>query len=488
MSVLTALARLRAAEAGRAQPVATVRHCHLHDRPLVVVPLRLAGEAAAPLAAMVGTRPDEPSFFAVPQPRNRDLRFAFAAELAGVIVPYLESFQADAETVTNRAGEERERCLDAPQVLVPNRAGAGFLRLLGRSTRFRRPDGDFPVDPSVPLLGRWLTWLADKADYPGSAVLPAMTDLLALHWATGQSALEDGNLAALMGWIDPPDGMTGAEAAALAEDPALWPPAGPATDPGFDNGLLAPAVSAYDREPGADTAERVRELLRGQVEPTWRLMWRAVELLRELPEAASVPDRWLRDRESYSAFAQSIPDGLPQARRDSAVAAAVRLDRMERAQADYEAQRAFDDPLVMAEARLAGDAFGGVVVWCDAERLDESGKRARPRPYVRVRTEDPLRVSVGGVVNNADRPAQKAMVVELTGNEVLLELTSGMGGGRTPKPGSVPEVGDRVCFASFETGRFGQSRFPEKDETPWTHGGPPEEYVPTEQDAREEWE
>jgi hypothetical protein len=29
--------------------------------------------------------------------------------------------------------------------------------------------------------------------------------------------------------------------------------------------------------------------------------------------------------------------------------------------------------------------------------------------------------------------------------------------------------------------------FPPREETPWTHGGPPVEYQPTDEDAHEEW-
>ena len=84
MSTLTSLARAEAVPAGRAQPIAAVRHVHVHDRPLVLIPLTLAGEANAPLAAMVGDYPDSARLLVVAQPRNRDQRFAFAAELASV--------------------------------------------------------------------------------------------------------------------------------------------------------------------------------------------------------------------------------------------------------------------------------------------------------------------------------------------------------------------------------------------------------------------
>ncbi|WP_460370401.1 hypothetical protein, partial [Actinocorallia lasiicapitis] len=327
MSLISALARMEALATGRAQPLATRRHFRLADEPLVVIPLKLAGEAAAPLAAMVGTARHEPRLILAPQPRNRDQRFALFGELGDVLLKEIAAKQAGTETIEKK-DESHERFLDAPQVLVPNRPGMEFLRLMGRSTRFRQTGGEWAVPEAVPLLGRWLTWFADRADYPGSSVLCAMTDLLASHWATGQSALEDGNLTALLGWIDPPPGMSGPQAARAAEDPLLHPPAGPATDPSFDNEVLAPLIASYDSAvegPGRDHAEeRIRKAVLTQLEPVWELMWRGVDLLRALPEAASVPRRFEGDRESFSRFEASMEEGLPQARRDGAVAAARR--------------------------------------------------------------------------------------------------------------------------------------------------------------------
>ena len=70
--------------------------------------------------------------------------------------------------------------------------------------------------------------------------------------------------------------------------------------------------------------------------------------------------RWDSDRDAYSAFVQQLADGgPPQPRRDGAVAAAARLQRLENAATRYAVQRAFDDPLVMAEYRLTGNAFAG---------------------------------------------------------------------------------------------------------------------------------
>ncbi|GAA2371375.1 hypothetical protein GCM10010404_28260 [Nonomuraea africana] len=481
MSILTSLARLRAIKEGVAQPTATVRHCHLGRRPMVFVPLKLSGEAAAPLAVMLGTDHDAPELLVVAQPRNRDLRFAFTAELARVLLPYVESFLGDSETVEKKNADPYQRALDAPQLLLPNPSGVAFTRLLGRSTRFRRPDGPYPVPPEVPLLGRWLTYFAERAAYPSSSLTLTATEELGRHWASGQSGLEDANLAALLGWIAPPPGRTGPQAAQEAEDPLIWPPAGPATDPGFDAEVLAPAIES-------GTVERVTEALRTQLAPTWRLMWQAVDLLRALPEGASVAGRWESDRGSFSMMAEQVAEGAPpQARRDGAVAAAARLARMERAQAAFEVQRAYDDPLVMAEYRLTGEAFAGEVIETDPEHTEGEGRSRKLRPVVLIKTDDPVRLAPGATLGTPDRRGQAAQLVDVHDGLVTLKITKGMGRGRTPAPGSVPEPGERVTYTSLTDDFQGSPALPDRDATPWTHGGPPQEYVPTDEDAQEEW-
>jgi hypothetical protein len=499
MSTLMSLARARAAERGRAELACTVRHCHISDRPLVFVPLGLAGEACAPLAAMAGDHPEHPHLLVVAQPRNRDQRFAFAAELASVILPYLGGFCGAAETVPAAPGREaRTRYADAPQLLVPSPAGVAFTALLGRSTRFRRTDGPHPVPELVPALGRWLTYFAERAEIPGSSLLLAATSALGMHWATGQSPAEDLNLAALLGWIDPPAGLTGPQAAAAAENPLDWPPAGPVTDPTFDNEILGPLMTACDRAAASgdpDAQRRVRaalaRALHTQLEPAWRLMWQAVRLLRTMPPGAHVAARWDTDKDAFTGHVTHLREGgPPQPRRDSAVAAARRLARLEYLQASYAAQRAFDDPLVMAEHRLTGEAFAGPVTAADPTRLDTSGRRRRLRPHITVTTRDPVQAGEGAALTSPARPGQQARVLSVDPGQftrVRLELSGGMGRALVPAPGSVPEVGETVCYAAFSDTYQPPPALPSAEDTPWTHGGPPAAYVPSDEDAQEAW-
>jgi len=532
VTLLTAFARAEAAAAGRAQRIRTVRHVHLSRRPLVVIPLQLAGEACAPLAVMLGDDPDKPRTLTVYEPRDRARRFEFAADLAEVILGHLDGYlppddpDVHAGTPTQGAPAQGapaqgaptqgaptpgapiqgapalEPLPDAPQLLVPNPNAAAFLRLLGRSTRLRRTDGEHAVRPTVPLLGRWLTHYGERAEVPGSALLLAMTTALAEHWATGQSDLEDANLAALLGWVDPPDGLTGQQAARLAEDPVRCPPAGPVTDPTFDNEVLEgrmaairDATEAGDGPALARAQAAMDAALHSQLAPTWDLMWRAHALLAELPEAAHAQRRWKDDRRSFTAQAAWLREGgAPQPRRDSAVAAAKRLARLEREQQRLAVERAHDDPLVMAEYRLTGEAFAGTVVDADLTRLDTDGKKPKLRPWLIVQTTDAVIVEPDAVLANPAFPGQAAKVIEVADASrepgrtlVTLELSGGMGRALTAPPGSTPARGDAVTYTTLRDDFQPAPQFPSREETPWTHGGPPPEYVPTDDDAQEAW-
>ncbi|MFJ2675165.1 hypothetical protein [Streptomyces sp. NPDC087525] len=533
MSLINTLARLEAVESGRARPLATVRHRRISDEPLVLVPLTTAGEAGAPLGALVGTDRDAPRLLTVAQPRDRDLRFAFLGELAEAVLPYLDGYadviepaersETDPET-GKRVKVEAELCVDAPQLIVPSRPGIDFVRLLGRSMRFRRtaeddPDTPYPAPPRVPLLGRWLTHYGERARVPGSSLLLAATDLLNRHWATGQSSLEDQHLGALLAWIDPPEGASGAEAALRAEldrdrgGQLCCPPAGPATDPAFDNRLLAPAIEGYDRArqalaaaedgPGAEeqlarltAAEReIRELLAGVMRPTWDAVWRGLDLLRTLPEGARVTDRWTRDRWSFTGHRDRVRAGEPpQPRRDDAVTAARKLASRETAQAQLEAQEALDDPLVFAGRRLSGEAFLSEVT--EVVMAYSESKRPSPRPLLTVRTDDRPHLEAGTkVFRSLDGKPQSAEFVRSSADGadgtdgtdgtdrtdgtdsaegvLVLRLTDRMGRGKEPAPGSVPEKGDRIAWTLFEHDQRGGPKLPDAEETPWTHGGPP---------------
>jgi hypothetical protein len=495
MTVLTSLARIHASRNDVAQRLTTVRHLHISDEPLVFVPLSMAGEAHAPLAVMIGTQPDQPQLLTVAQPRNRDQQISFAHQLARIFTAYI--MPRTNRRVPLRAGSSGPpyRCVDAPQVWIPNRAGIDFIRVLGRSTRFRPITGDWAVPPNIPAMGKWLTFLADRVEYAGSSMLLAATDALSMHWATGQSPEEDQHLPALLSWIAPPADQTGREAARQCENPLTVPPAGPATDPSFDNGVLEELLAGFHEAANPAAAriaeDKIRKELHKQLRGTWERMWQAIGLLRDpmLPAGGHVQARWARDLDAFTNAADWIattPGAQPK--RDSAVYAARRLYWLERAQQQYDAERAFDDPMVMAEARMAGEAFVGTVVAAEPNRRIGRGLR----PLITITTTDAVSLTEGeSGLRRPELLAQKATIVSVTRDAgsmlIELELREGMGAGSQPRPGTVPALGDTVCYSLFNDDFRRAPTLPSKEDTPWTHGGPPEPYLPTPQDAQEAW-
>ena len=121
--MLSALAHVEAMETMEAVHQTEFRHRRLSGRPLVIIPLTMAGEAGAPLAAMVGTAKRDMTLLVVPQPRNRDQRFTFAADLGQIVMRYIDSYRQD-----RRGDGERSHYSDAPQILVPNHGGIKALR------------------------------------------------------------------------------------------------------------------------------------------------------------------------------------------------------------------------------------------------------------------------------------------------------------------------------------------------------------------------
>lgn len=147
---------------------------------------------------------------------------------------------------------------------------------------------------------------------------------------------------------------------------------------------------------------------------------------------------------------------------------------------------------------MTGEAFAGNVVAADPFRIDtESGKRPVLRPWITVATADEVLFEPGAVLKSPVRSGTQATVKGVLPpgapggdgrTRVILELKGGMGTSRTtPRPGSVPAVGEYVTYTSLKDEFQREPNFPDRENTPWTHGGPPPEYVPNDEDAREDW-
>lgn len=477
MDVLTAYRKLQAAQEGRAVPAAQFRHVHLGNDAMVVCAYHLSGDLAAPIAFLYGTSRDDYRLAVVGEPRNRDLRFAALTSFAGDVVEWLRPFERTEPRTKLRRGRPpvtTQECIDAPQFVVPNPATSRWLfGSLGRALRYLRTDGDNPVDPLIPLLGGHLTFFNGRRVIPGSCLALVATDVLTQHWITGQTEPEDVNLATALAWVNPPEGLSGVEAAEEAE--TRLQPAGPVPDPEWDADVLSSVIQTYhDRKrAGASEEEAVTELREVATEalmPAYLACFETMDLVSELPVAASVGDRWESDQWYWSRHVERVVAGEAFFRRVlTPLGAASLLSRAEDAMGDLEQQMALDDPLVMARVLARGEGLSGDVLSVDVDNTEPGRGRATVRrPLVRVSPDESFGRPVGTALFFVDDPRVAATVWDVAADgSVTLRIHAGHGRGRDAAIEALPAVGDRVVFTPFGGNTFFPSTLPA--EVPWTH-------------------
>jgi hypothetical protein len=461
MNALRTHQALQAAADRRAVATTTRRHVHLSSRPLVVVGYHLAGDPGAPLALVWGTARDQvPHCMVVPEPRNRALRFEALDQFATDLLTYLSTFEASDDGGT---------CEDAPQLVVPNAATAEWLGgIVGRFTRNLRTDGDAPPPASVPTAGKHLSFFGDLL--PGSSLVIAATEALALHWQTGQLPSEDLNLAALLGWIAPADGLDGPAAARLGEQA---PPAGPDSDPNWDAQVLADLIQSWhaagaDRAAQAAVREELEEEIREQLMPAWLNCWRTLDRLAALPAADHVAGRWLSDRKAWTAHSARMAEGRAFFRNvPTPVQAAARLRFLESRTEQLQREMAWDDPLVMAALVASGEALAGRVVAVDPDRqtLNASGRRQR-RPMITIEPTLDFARPAGTNLYLSTHPSVK---LEVLPNDAsgLIHAEVLKGANQTKTVGLLPAAGEEIVLSPYGRAEFYQRSTVQ--EIPWTH-------------------
>lgn len=475
MDSIQLLERLDAVRTGRAVRKTSRRHIHLVEMPLVVVAYHLAGEPGAPLGFMYGTAAARPKLVVIPEPRNRDLRFQFLAQFAKDLNSYLSPFQQLIPVTTRRRNGATQTYLEAlraPQIVVPNTATASWLtNIVGRSLRYLKATGAHPVDSALPLAGAHLSFFSDRRTVPGSGLVVAATEALTLHWATPQMGVEDAALGTVLSWIDPPTGIAPVDAAARAERGA---PAGPISEPEWDNYVLEPAIVEFNRlyRSGVDVvraARGVRDDVGRALTTPWEQTWHAMSLLRAINDvAASTAERWNDDRRSWSYHVRRVNEGRAVFRRlPTALMAARTLKGAEDALESLERQMAIDDPWVMARALATGEAFEGEVTRIDLAHREQGPKKIVTRPLIYVRPFEPFLRPAGTALHLASNPKVEAEVLSSTGSEVILKVVAGMRGGANGAGSAIPRSGDRVVFSPYGKGDWYPSTLPA--EIPWTH-------------------
>ncbi|MEV4343504.1 hypothetical protein AB0J83_03355 [Actinoplanes sp. NPDC049596] len=387
MNTLAALRRAIAFDDGRAVPRASLRHYHLTDAPLVVCLCTVAGEPFAPWCLVFGTDPDHPTgSVVIAEPRDRTQRYRGLAAFAEGLCDYLSGHLAYDMVRNPLSGVEHPVTAGAPQIVVPTASVAeALIRVAG--VGLRKVKG-------VPPVSHWcnahLTWLGQRLETDGQAlILPAAT-ALTFHWATGQGVMEDANLPSVLEWLtSTKPTRDGRLADIAAAEQQAW---GDQRDPARDHGLML-RVDRHNKADNAADREEARQAIADEVLPpmlaAYRGCFQALDLLRTLPEAPTAAERWTADKRAWAQHAKRCDAPTPPlfTVRDRPSQAVSNAAALETARARFTAQPVHDDPLILAEAISAGDAFTGEVLATDTTNMEikPEGSRRTKVPLLTIR-------------------------------------------------------------------------------------------------------
>lgn len=469
MSLVDLVMAAEAAQSGMAVRRTAYRHQHIADRPLVVVAFNLSGEAAAPLGLMYGTDSDpaKASLAVSAEPRNRQSRFAainqFASDFVKFLAPHLVL-----KTEPKKGGGFRQTASSTPQLIAPNRATRSYLGArLGRSLRYLGLGDTHDVPEETQWTGAHLSWFAEHSNLPGQSTFLAMTESLSQHFVTGQSALEDENLATLLAWIDGVPGDLLTELEDLERRSY-----GPVPNPDWER-KLEPIVKAYSDGLRSDDAEktrvafeRVEESVREALTEAFEATHRAIEILRGIDPAASVANRWGNDHWEWSDHARRSAKEIPRfARRHDALRAARTLQRWSSAADALETDQAFDDPLIMARLDAEGRCVTATVdsIDTDNKEVKPGNKKASAVPLIDVSLTAPTRLLAGEVVRLTRDRRVRCVLRSIDDSSARLAVTAQVKALRESGLGS----GDEVMFVGLDPWEGMDPWAP--DETPWTH-------------------
>jgi len=426
MSDLKAVARLLADQAGEAVRFSSERPYPLSDHPLVLVPIKMAGDPAGLFAMGIGNGVDDVVSLVCPEPRNRDAQYDFLLACAEAINPFLATWDDDPFLM--------------PQVITPSSAANKLLlRLVDRIT--------FPDDvPSaLKALGRRMHLLDTCFERPDSAMLLDMPTALGHLFATGQDENADQHLGAQIEWLRPSDGNIHARVR-TAEGRSV----STSTDPQLDNMHLVPRSMALRRaRRQGDHAEVARlggeitEHLVPEIEHRYDLVREGLVRIRTFPGSERASAIHAADRRRYDSRRVRVADPDKNLSRGlkGAFGHYSFLDR-EKALHHVETLGIKSVSSARSQARLKGEVLVGEVL----DRNEYRAGRSRMIEYEILSHQDQLTFRDGDdlvLLDGAEPFKFEVDGIEIDGEAfvVRLHVTAGKTKAGQPQVGDVIELG-----------------------------------------------
>jgi hypothetical protein len=259
-SYIMAAARIAARKIGRAVLVVDrfAITPETSDRVFGIAPIRVVSEQR-PQAIAFGLLSGPPRIITIPNPLGRS-----SQELE----PFADALN---EYVVEALRNDR-----MPRIWLPHQSALELLDILGHRYRTNKQ-----ASQKLQQMGAQCRAFVEEAKYSGQQAVAIAGDLLRSHVATGQSAVEDAHVDALLAWIDPPDGTA---AASEASARSLYPAASMlerADDDKVEN--LRVRAKKLKGQARQDTFSQIDCLLRAAAEREWDLLVRARTAYWSLP-------------------------------------------------------------------------------------------------------------------------------------------------------------------------------------------------------------
>jgi hypothetical protein len=351
MSEMVAVGKLLAQNAGAAIEITRERGFPVSAKPLVLIPIVMAGESPALFGLGVGDGRGPVRAFVCANPVNRDEQYTMLAAALAAAEPTVLSWEVSQNEV--------------PQIVVTGGDSARLvLGIIDRCVYSRRPD--------LVQVSRRLAWFDKRSDCPDSASMLVLPMALATCLATGQDEFGDQHLGAFLEWCAPPDGRIWDRVASAEQLSASG-----ATSPEFDRQQLAPRVEEYtsalaagDAKGAARAKKAIADLIGGEISRRYRLAREALKQLRRFPEGAVAQDIASEDRAGYLEHVTYVADPVNNLRRSLT----TEMQTTEFMSREFAVDRITGLSIrsvsgAYAKAQLAGDLLEGVVTTSDQQKI-----------------------------------------------------------------------------------------------------------------------